>query len=154
MVDLFDLVIQYYFHPATKGSNSIKKVLPAILSTSTHLQDKYLKPIYGRHGDVTSLNFENLAWVEKKDGLIIDPYKKLPPIFDDYDRETLDLLFQDDELADGGAAMTAYAYLQFSEMSPEEREKIRMALLKYCELDTFAMVLIFEYWKEARQPLN
>ncbi len=42
--------------------------------------------------------------------------------------------------------MTAYARMQFEEMADDEREKIRKALLKYCELDTFAMVMIYEGW--------
>jgi len=40
--------------------------------------------------------------------------------------------------------MTAYAKMQFTEMSDEERDKVVYALLKYCELDTFAMVLLWE----------
>jgi hypothetical protein len=52
------------------------------------------------------------------------------------------------ELKDGGAAMTAYARMQFEEMSDFERKEIRKALLKYCELDTMAMVMIYEGWKE------
>ena len=32
-------------------------------------------------------------------------------------------------------------------MTPEEAKLVTAALLKYCELDTFAMVLIYEYWK-------
>jgi len=43
--------------------------------------------------------------------------------------------------------MIAYAYLQFSDMSDAERELYRQALLRYCELDTMAMVMIWEYWK-------
>ena len=44
--------------------------------------------------------------------------------------------------------MMAYAKMQFSEMSEQEREFYRNALLKYCELDTLAMVMIYEGWKE------
>ena len=40
--------------------------------------------------------------------------------------------------------MTAYGKLQFQEMSAAERSSIESALLKYCELDTFAMVMIYE----------
>ena len=36
--------------------------------------------------------------------------------------------------------------MQFTEMSDREREKIKSALLRYCELDTFAMVMIWEHW--------
>jgi hypothetical protein len=46
------------------------------------------------------------------------------------------------ELKEGGAAMTAYVRLQFEELSEYEREEIEAALLKYCELDTMAMVMI------------
>ena len=59
-----------------------------------------------------------------------------------------DLLMGSDELADGGAAMTAYAKMQFSEMTVAERELVTQALLKYCELDTLAMVMIWEYWQQ------
>ena len=30
-----------------------------------------------------------------------------------------------------------------------EREAIREALLRYCELDALAMVMLYEYWKNA-----
>jgi hypothetical protein len=29
-----------------------------------------------------------------------------------------------------------------------ERQEIRRALLRYCELDTLAMVMIYEAWRE------
>jgi len=40
----------------------------------------------------------------------------------------------------GGAAMTAFAKLQFSDMTDDEHDQIAKSLLKYCELDTLAMV--------------
>ncbi|MEB0300909.1 hypothetical protein [Mucilaginibacter sp. 5C4] len=52
------------------------------------------------------------------------------------------------ELSDGGAAMMAYAQMQFTEMKPEERKAIHSSLLKYCELDTLAMVMIWEDWQQ------
>jgi len=63
----------------------------------------------------------------------------------------MDILSDDDELRDGGAALTAYARMQFEEMTDYEREEIRKALLKYCELDTMAMVMIYEGWKDLLQ---
>ncbi|MCK5742118.1 MAG: DUF2779 domain-containing protein, partial [Chlorobi bacterium] len=45
MVDMCDIVKKYYFNAAAKnGSNSIKAVLPAVLSTSKVLEEKYTKP--------------------------------------------------------------------------------------------------------------
>lgn len=71
----------------------------------------------------------------------------LPPIFSEDELEAIDPITNAEEIADGGAAMMAFAKMQFSEMSDTEAEKIQSALLKYCELDTFAMVMIYEHWK-------
>jgi hypothetical protein len=49
-------------------------------------------------------------------------------------------------IADGGAATTAYARLQFEDLKTADRIQLEKSLLKYCELDTFAMVLIVEFW--------
>ena len=74
-----------------------------------------------------------------------DPYKTLPKIFDGLSREELDDLKSDIEgIADGGAALTAYNYLQYSKYTEKQRELIRDALLRYCELDTAAMVFLIE----------
>jgi hypothetical protein len=44
--------------------------------------------------------------------------------------------------------MTAYARMQFTEMSDAESHEIQKALLKYCELDTLAMVMIWEFFEK------
>ena len=44
--------------------------------------------------------------------------------------------------------MLAYAQIQFTDMTETERELIRKSLLKYCELDTLAMVMIYEHFNE------
>ena len=86
-----------------------------------------------------------LPAILKAQGKNDDPYKDLPPVFSNYDRQTLDLLMGEDELRNGGAALTAYALMQFTQMSELEREKIKNALLRYCKLDTEAMVWIYQY---------
>ena len=98
-----------------------------------------------------SNNFKDWTWLKTKDGKIIDPYKQLPKMFQDLSAKDIKLLSFDNTLGDGGAALTAYGRLQFEEMSDYEREEIKKALLKYCELDTFAMVLIYEGWKDLLQ---
>ena len=47
-------------------------------------------------------------------------------------------------IANGGAALTAYSELQFSD--DVKSEALAKALLRYCELDTMAMVFIWEYF--------
>jgi hypothetical protein len=50
------------------------------------------------------------------------------------------------DIREGGAAMVAYARMQFAEMSETEKKSIITSLLRYCELDTLAMVILWEYW--------
>ena len=152
MVDLCDLVKKYFYHPYTNGSNSIKKVLPAVLQASDFVQVRYGKPIYGAAGGIQSKNYQNWQWVRRdSEDKVLDPYKLLPPIFSECDLETLEARITEGSIAEGGAAMTAYARMQFTQMSEVECDRVAKALLQYCELDTFAMVLIYEYWKDEIQ---
>ncbi|CZG79139.1 DUF2779 domain-containing protein [Legionella pneumophila serogroup 1] len=148
MVDLWELVKRFYYDPVTNGSNSIKKVLPAILNRSDYLKQKYSHPIYGSKDGIISKNFVNQCWVVSENGFVKDPYSLLDPINKDAPDDKIELLFEDEYLKEGGAATIAYAKLQFTKISNFEREKLRKALLKYCELDTLAMVMIVEGWQE------
>jgi hypothetical protein len=133
-IDMRDLTLRFYFLPETRGSNSIKKVLPAMLNVCG-------KELVAKFPD----------WIQFDDaGQVIDPYKLLPPIFNDVDQSELErienLLVEKEDLNDGGAALIAWSRMQFTEMSDVERDAIRKALLRYCGLDTLAMVMIWEWW--------
>ncbi len=132
MLDLCDLVKRYYYHPKTQGSNSIKFVLPAIIAESKAVQKKFSE------------------WITFDEaGNPKDPYKLLGPLLEGYDNDQIEeLLFQGEDIKDGGAASTAYAMMQFTQMSQMERERILKALLKYCHLDTLAMVMLAVHWLE------
>ena len=147
MVDLRLIILDYYYNPLTKGSNSIKAVLPAILNTCDFLKNKYSKPI--SEINLTSINFdEKHLWIQIKDQKVINPYKLLPPIFTEFSKEELEHFISGlDTISDGGAALTAYSKLQFVDMSIKERDSIKKSLFKYCELDTLAMVMIYEHLK-------
>lgn len=147
MIDLHALVKRYYYAPATNGSISIKYVLPAILDSSEFLKQKYSQPIYGAADGILSPNFTNHRWVEFENGKVRDPYKLLPKLFTDESERDYEIISELDKINDGGAALTAYSKLQLQEMSESERTAIEHALLKYCELDTLAMVMIYEAWK-------
>jgi hypothetical protein len=91
---------------------------------------------------IHSLNF-SCDWVWLKDGSI-NPYKSLPLPFADLDLDHLsDYFEEDEELAEGGAAAMAYGKLQYTNLTEPEREALKSALLKYCELDTLAMMIAF-----------
>jgi hypothetical protein len=148
MIDLLELVKAYYWHPLMGGSNSLKVVLPAVLNSSDNIKAKYSQPIYGKNSEVRSLNFpDGWKWIQLDEtGKVKNPYKLLPPLFDNLDVDNVEEFFKGDQLADGGAAMTAYAMMQFTQMSDAERAKIIDGLYRYCELDTMAMVFVWEYW--------
>jgi hypothetical protein len=148
MIDLCRVVKDYYYSPHMGGSNSIKAVLPAVLKSSELLQTKYSQEI--KYLDLTSLNFEkDHIWLTQKDGDIESPYKTLPRLFEDWGEEQLDATVSDMEnIADGGAALIAYGKLQYTDMPEEERLEIKKSLLKYCELDTLAMVMIYEHFRD------
>ena len=148
MVDIAKSVLKYYYHPSMKGSNSIKDVLPAILNSSDLIKSKYSMPVYGTP-EMPSLNLENKVWIEyEEDGKTVkNPYKLLPSVstYLDIPQEELDKMEMDeDTVANGGAALAAYGKLQFSDT--QMSKALEKALLCYCELDTLAMVFIWEYF--------
>ena len=150
MIDLNEVALRTYFHPATKGRTSIKKTLPAVMESSDYLRKKYSLPIYG--ADIRSLNFpKGFVWYEQVNGLLKDPYLRLKTLardmLGDHGSDQFDAL-DDHVIAEGGAAAMAFARLQFEDLSTEQRSQIEQALLRYCELDTFAMVMIVEAWRE------
>ncbi len=142
-IDMCEWTKRFFWLPEMKGSNSIKKVLPAVLN----LAGNKLK---GRFPEWIVFNAET--------GKVEDPYKLLPPIFADVDPNELakieEFLVGDGAMADGGAAMMAWARMQFSEMSDLERKSLKEALLRYCRLDTLAMVMIWEWWTLATKHLS
>ena len=69
--------------------------------------------------------------------------KVLPALFPDdpeLDYSNLPGVHKGDEAAN--------AFLTLNEKTPEDQKEIREALLRYCELDTYAMVKIWEKFKE------
>lgn len=148
MIDLNVIVKDYYYNPYTKGSNSIKAVLPASLNSSAFLQSKYANKL--EQINVSSKNFKgNHVWLSIQNNELINPYKMLPSLYEGWENEEIeDTVSEIENIADGGSALTAYAKLQYEDMTVKERSEITAGLLKYCELDTLAMVMIYEHLKE------
>jgi hypothetical protein len=114
------------------------------------LQQRYEKPIYGTP-PMPSLNLNSgWSWVRYENGRVVDPYRLLNPMFEDADLNTRVAQAEsaDDQrdgfIANGGAATVAYAELQRPELSRTERMRYETQLLRYCELDSLAMVMIYE----------
>ena len=154
MVDLLEVVKRYFYEPQEMGgSNSIKVVLPAVLNVSQFLKDKYSKPIYGK--EIPSQNIPStnpIAWiVTDTTGHVENPYHLLPSVskllgIAIIDDEMLEKMGEDMTIANGGAALTAYNKLMFC--NGNMSDALREALLRYCELDTMAMVFIWEFFND------
>lgn len=144
MIELLEVVKKYYYNPKTKGSNSIKKVLPAILDSSQYVRNRYMHPIYGATDGIYSKNFKNHQWLKYEGDKLQDPYSQLDPIHPEANDKELEYLFDADYLKEGGSATIAYIKMQYTEMSDAERSALAKSLLRYCELDTLAMVMIVE----------
>jgi hypothetical protein len=130
LVDMNRIAIKNYFHPAMKGKTSIKYTLQAVLKACK------LQIIE----DLLS-NFEpELSLLKKNDvGEITDPYQLLP---------SLDIYEKAEVIKDGTGAMRAYEDVMFGlrKGNSIELEKYRQALLRYCKLDSLAMIIIWKYW--------
>lgn len=150
LFDLGRLVHRAAFFPGTRGSSSLKKVLPALIANSAELRARYAVPSYGGPGGVSSLNFVNQAWVQfDAGGAVIDPYQLLGERTEDPDLAGLEQREEDDKaVADGGAAMVAYGLLLSGQLDEGARQRLRAQLLRYCELDTLAMVMAWEGLQE------
>ena len=148
MYDLCGLAKRTFFHKMTHGSSSIKKVLPAVMQSSDFLERKYSQPLLKSKGE--SLNFDEMIWWRSKNKVVSSPYELLPPVLKDIDTESIETLERDTELhiSEGGAATVAYGRLQFTDVSASEREAVHQALLRYCELDTLAMIMVFEAFRQ------
>ena len=146
MIDLLEYVKKYYYHPMMKGSNSLKYVLPAIFSTSSFIKDKYSKPLnFGTHLK------DSVLWkIDESSNRAYNPYRLLENKYQTTSLDKEKLYFLDEKIEDGAAAMLAYSKLQFADMLDEERKLLTLSLLQYCELDTIAMVIIYEHWNSLK----
>lgn len=143
MVDLCDVVVRYYYDPSMGGSNSIKVVLPAVLH-SKELQRRYERPYreYVDSPNYKDFDYSLINYTDATKTSVGNPYKYLPVI-----GAELGELESEERINNGGLANANYAKLQYDGLSLDEKSKLKNALLRYCELDTMAMVLIYHFFK-------
>ena len=132
LVDLMALAKEHYFHPAMKGSLSIKYVLPAVWEADPALRARA----------------EFAAYERTENGRLLSPYDTLPA-----------LPFGDEEepqkaVKEGIGAVRTYQDMMFGSLAQDEARKdtYRKLLLQYCGLDTAAMVMIWMHWMEHAPP--
>ncbi|MDQ6830492.1 MAG: DUF2779 domain-containing protein [Gemmatimonadota bacterium] len=118
LVDMNRLTFLHYFHPLMKGRTSIKSVLDAVWRSDEMVHALF--PRYAAGGD--------------------SPYQALPP---------LEIGGVDVHVAEGTGAVKAYQSMLYGadRDDAEIKAKWRDLLRQYCQLDTAAMVMIFDHWK-------
>ena len=125
---IFDLnahCLAHYCHPAMGGSTSLKVVLPALWKARDDLRRESWFAAYDRSAD----------------GVAVGPYSLLPAV---------SVGGQMLRVADGTAAMAAYARLLSAQtIAADDAANLRSALLRYCCLDTLAMVFVWRTWINA-----
>ncbi|MBO6585316.1 MAG: DUF2779 domain-containing protein [Gracilimonas sp.] len=144
LIDQQWLVVKYYYSVYMGGSNSIKDVLPAVLNESETLKQIYSNPYSG-----LSMK-DKVLYQTNENGKVINPYKLLDPVGYGIPDESEDVeieLESGERITEGGTAMMAWARMQFDDLPEEERDRVFEALLRYCELDTLAMVMIYQHWE-------
>lgn len=122
VVDLHKICVDGFFHPGMGGRTSIKVVLDALWKADAPLRDRYI------------------AWMQLPADPEVGPYQGLPMIT--VDGRELDV-------ADGTGAMQAYTAMLYGAErgDPAVSAAWQELLLRYCKLDTMAMVLIWDYWR-------
>lgn len=134
LADLSRQVKHFYYNKEMENSLSIKNVLQSVMTQSDYLANRYSNPY-------NSQNFENIIWWQSDGhGQAKNPYSILK---DDGDAE----------VKRGTEAMFLYGKLISGSVSKKEKSIYRKSLLRYCELDTLAMLMIFEHWKQKMNHL-
>ena len=156
LVDLLKVAEANVFHPLQHGRFSIKKFLPALCSEA------------GAMDVVRALGFTSN--VQPNEDGCVDPYKGLDALAEVLGDSATGLVREgedgDDDASEGDgirtgtAAMRAYQQLRFAECvqwkdaskQPIDNGAVEQALLRYCKLDTAAMVVVWWWlWNQGRQ---
>jgi hypothetical protein len=132
-LDLLEISRGHFYDPAMMGSHSIKKVLPVVWKNPA-IQKLFPKYAQDQHGQPVK-----------------SPYDALPALtLQDTKDNALDLakLGDLDIVKNGPGAMLAYEHIRYGLAASDQaaRKSIRRQLMRYCELDTAAMVMIWKHW--------
>jgi hypothetical protein len=132
-LDLLEISRGHFYDPAMMGSHSLKKVLPVVWKNPA-IQKLFPKYAVDQHGQPVK-----------------NPYDALPALtLQDSKDNALDLSKLDelDVVKNGPGAMLAYEHIRYGLAASDQaaRKAMRRQLMRYCELDTAAMVMVWKYW--------
>lgn len=123
-VDMNRLCLLHYCHPAMKGRTSIKPVLNAIWQ-----DDAAVRALFP-------------GYVKEREGHLLSPYDSL---------DAIEVAGKVGVVREGTGAVRAYQDLLYGESRGNADAKARYGavLRQYCRLDTAAMVIVWEHWRNA-----
>jgi hypothetical protein len=132
-LDLLEISRGHFYDPAMMGSHSIKKVLPVVWKNPA------IQKLFPKYA------------VDEKGQPVKSPYDALPALtLQDSAHGSLDLSQLDklDVVKNGTGAMRAYEHIRYGLAAGDQaaRKAMRRQLMRYCELDTAAMVMVWKYW--------
>jgi hypothetical protein len=132
-LDLLEISRGHFYDPDMKGSHSIKKVLPVVWKNPA------IQKLFPKYA------------VDEKGQPVKSPYDALPALtLQDSAQGSLDLSKLDDldVVKNGTGAMRAYEHIRYGLAAGDQtaRKAMRRQLMRYCELDTAAMVMVWKYW--------
>jgi hypothetical protein len=133
LVDLLEISRGHFYDPAMMGSHSIKKVLPVVWKNPA------IQKLFPKYA------------VDEKGQPVKNPYDALPALtLQESKDHALDLSKLDDLdiVKNGTGAMRAYEHIRYGLAAGDQaaRKAMRRQLMRYCELDTAAMVMVWKYW--------
>lgn len=137
LADLSRMVKSHYYNSQMQDSLSIKDVLQSVMTVSPRLKELYSQPY-------SSSNFKSMIWWQ--------------PGSDDQARSPYRLITKNEEKVQdvrrGTEAMVVYSKLLSEDLTKEQRQAYKKALLRYCEVDTLAMLMIYQHWAYLKEDRN
>lgn len=123
-LDMNRLVRDFYYNSYMVNGLGLKQVLYSILQSSRYLRDLYRSPI-----EVDGMNIDI---IHENDRGLSDPYSLIQK--------------NGEAIADGSSAMHGWLHTKTPFCNSKKRAEIQQSLIRYCALDSLALVMIFQEW--------
>lgn len=132
-LDLSRIIEEYYYNYFMQGSIGLKHVLKSVLNWQ-----KNEKPVTEKSVEIHDVNID-LYKTQSSDGQP-DPYSSLS--------------MNGERIGDGSEAMNAWLSLKNGLLSNEEKETVPTLLRRYCALDSYALVILFEHLNNCLEQME
>jgi hypothetical protein len=125
-LDMNRLVRDFYYNSYMVNGLGLKQVLYSTIQSSRYLKDRYRKPI-----EVEGMKMDI---IKENDRGLSDPYSLIQK--------------NGESIADGSSAMHGWLHTKTPFCNSKKRTEIQQSLIRYCALDSLALVMIFQEWMQ------